>query len=461
MSASLLQSAQYPAEECELGVVHLGLGAFHRAHQAVFLDDLMQASGDLRWGIAAVNLRAADRPRFKQIASKDGYVLKTMSFDGAESFRLLRPHRLFVDWSDDAEAAEALLASPSVHCVTVTVTESGYYLDEHGKLDPSTALISAELNGGPGQSIYAYLSGALAARKQARLGAITVLCCDNIRQNGRMLERNFLAYLRLSDQHELAQWVGENVTFPCSMVDRITPQPHPQHAADVATHFDRIDDPTVMAEDFIQWVIEDRFAGERPALEQVGVTITQDVDPFEEAKIRILNGGHTSLVYLAAQAGLTHFDQAMRDPELRAHFDALETEEVLPALGDAVPFDTRAYLEVIAQRFSNTHIGDTVERISADGFTKFPVFLNPTIEGCLARGHMPRHTLRSIASWYRFCRRARDGELPFAYVEPNWALLAPLLDDPADFVACDLLWGPIVRQYPEFAPALHQAIKDC
>jgi len=463
MSSPALFETAYNRSDCEIGIVHLGFGAFHRAHQALYVDDYMDQTGDLRWGIAAVNLRAAESPSFAPLKeAQHGYVLKSMSGSGEIDFRRVRSHVKFSDWADNAEEAEELLARPSVHMVTITVTESGYYMDETGALNPEDPTIVAELGGGAACTIYAYLTRALARRKAAGLGGISILCCDNIRRNGKMLQRNLFAYLNLIGAEDLVEWVRAWVTFPCSMVDRITPRTTEKLQSEVDALFGPSPFVPIMAEDFTQWVVDDEFAAARPDLKKVGVTFTKNVDPYEEAKIRILNGGHTCLAYLGALAGHHTFDQAMADPQLFAHFEEFERNEVLPALVDELPFDKNLYLDQIITRFKNASIGDTVERICADGYLKFPIFIHPTLAGCLKHGIMPQAGLRAIASWYVFCKHIEAGTLPIAYGEPYWDNLRELLQNGQvdRFAQSASLWGTLPQDHPEFITALIAAITE-
>jgi len=463
MSSPALFETRYDRSACEIGIVHLGFGAFHRAHQALYVDDYMDQTGDLRWGIAAVNLRAAESYNFAHLnEASHGYVLKSMSSCGDVNFRRVRSHVKFSDWADDAEQAEALLARPSVHMVTITVTESGYYMDETGALNPEDPSIVAELGGGVPRTVYAYLTRALARRKAEELGGISILCCDNIRRNGKMLQRNLYAYLDLIGAEDLVEWVRTCVTFPCSMVDRITPRSTEALQSEVDALFGPGPFSPVMAEDFTQWVVDDNFAAARPDLTKTGVTFAKNVDPYEEAKIRILNGGHTCLAYLGALAGHHTFDQAMADPELFAHFEEFERSEVLPALVEELPFDKNLYLDQIITRFKNASIGDTVERICADGYLKFPIFIHPTLVGCLKQGILPRAGLRAIASWYVFCKHIEAGTLPIAYGEPYWDNLRELLQDGQvdRFARSASLWGTLPQDHPEFMTALIAAITE-
>jgi mannitol-1-phosphate/altronate dehydrogenase len=458
---SQIRQTTYDAETCEIGIVHLGFGAFHRAHQAVFIDDYMQTSGDLRWGIAAVNLRGSESAVFADHTS-NGYLLQSVAPNGDSDVRRVRSHLKFVDWAKDQSGAEALLAQPSVHMVTITVTESGYYTDPAGDLKADDPAIAAEMVAGANDkdrtTVYAYLAAGLKARKAEGGAPITVCCCDNIRHNGSMLKSNFLRYLTLIDETPLASWVAANVSFPCSMVDRITPRATQHLADDLSAQTGTVVKHPVLAEAFTQWVLEDNFAGPTPALDQAGVTITRDVNPYEETKIRVLNGGHTCLTYLAALQGIDTFDQAMRVPELFDHFWNFETHEVLPALTLELPFSKQDYLEAIAARFKNEAIADTVARICADGFAKFPIFIRPTLEGCLAQGLMPKFGITSIASWHCFAQHVTAGQMPFDYNEPSWSDLSALIGT-EDFVTSKQLWGDLPITYPAFADALRDEIK--
>ena len=463
-SHKALYATSYDRKACSIGIVHLGFGAFHRAHQSMYIDDMMEETSDLRWGIAAVNLRAAEADAFAQhSADADGYVIKSISPDGQVSFRKVRAHVAFEDWSKNAATAEALLALPTVHAVTITVTESGYYTDDSGALNPEDPTIVSEVSGGKSVSVYAYLTAALKARKAAGGQAITVLCCDNIRENGTKLGANFKQYLTLLGDADLANWVQQNVTFPCSMVDRITPRSSPDLEAETRALFGRDGAAPVIAESFVQWVLEDDFASEMPDLAAVGVTVTKNVHPYEEAKIRILNGGHTCLTYFAALRGLETFDAAMRDPELNAHFWAYERDEVLPALTLDLPFDRAEYLQSIADRFGNAAIADSISRICADGMAKFPIFIRPTLEECFAQGFTPDAGLRSVASWYVFAKHVAAGTIPFTYLEPSWATLEDMLQGDAGldaFCTSKLLWADLPDRFQDFSNALRGAIKE-
>ncbi|MFK7901497.1 MAG: hypothetical protein AB8B49_01530 [Nitratireductor sp.] len=462
-----IDATNYERHACAVGVVHLGFGAFHRAHQAVFIDDYMEQSNDLSWGIAAVNLRGSEAEQFKiacqDIENNDGYYLKSISGDGEVKIRRVRSHVHFEDWSLGRQKAEALLAQSSVNLVTITVTESGYYTDPKGNLNLEDSLIAQETaaNAQPqeSQSVYGYIRAALKERMNTINAPITVACCDNIRQNGKMLQKNLAAYLQACGETELLEWVQENVAFPCSMVDRITPRSPIELGQELSSMVGMEVKSPILAEDFTQWVLQKTDLNSMPDLQKVDVIVTPNVDPYEETKIRVLNGGHTALAYLAALEGIETFDSAMRVPHLLEHFNKFEMDEVLPALTIEVPFSKSDYVKRIAKRFGNVAIGDTVARICADGMAKFPIFIRPTLVGCFKQDILPIHGIKSIASWHQFCVHVAAGKIDFDYLEPSWQELKPMLGT-QEFITSPQLWGNLPKSYPIFAETLRQEISE-
>jgi D-arabinitol 4-dehydrogenase len=407
----------YDKSECQTGIVHIGYGAFHRAHQAVYIDDYMEKTGDLRWGIVAVNLR---NEGFREI---DDYVVKTPT-----SYRMVRSHLDYIDWTKNRTIAKHLLTLPSVHLVTVTVTESGYT---------------------PGSPLFEYLACGLRNRNTP----ITIMCCDNIRQNGTVLETQFLAYLYQTNQYELADWVRDNVKFPSCMVDRITPRTTLELQEEVEYLYRGFGNTAIQTEEYTQWVIEDKFASDFPDLTQVGAIVTQDLEPYEETKIRILNGGHTSMAYLGVLSGYKTFDQVMNDEKHRKHFRQLQNEEIIPSIDIELPFDIHEYVDKVEERFSNSTNVDDLERICMDGFTKFHTFVVPSLRKCLDEGKRPMHIYKSIAAWYIYAKRFSRGCTKIRYNEPNWVLLEPLLAEGNmdAFVSNERLWGDIPKTYITFS----------
>lgn len=406
----------YNKSECHTGVVHIGYGNFHRAHQAMYIDDYMEKTGDLRWGIVAVNLR---NEGFREI---DDYIVKTPSMH-----KMVRSHLDYIDWTKNRTIAKHLLTLPSVHLITITVTESGYT---------------------PGSPLFEYLACGLRNRKTP----VTIMSCDNIRQNGIVLETQFLAYLYQTNQYELALWIRENVKFPSCMVDRITPRTTEALRRAVDAIYPGYGKTAVQTEEYSQWVIEDKFASDFPDLTRVGAVITKDIEPYEETKIRILNGGHTSLAYMGVLSGYRTFDQVMNDPSHRDHFRNLQKYEIAPSIDIDVPFDIYDYIDTVEERISSETNVDDLDRICMDGFTKFHTFIVPSLRKCLEQGKRPIHLYKSITAWYIYSKKFARGCTKIRYNEPNWILLEPLLRDGAveTFVQSERLWGDIPKKFITF-----------
>ena len=290
---------------------------------------------------------------------------------------------------------------------------------------------------------------------------ITLLCCDNIRENGLMLEKCLKKYVKESNELELLKWIEKKVSFPSCVVDRITPRAPEYLANEVKEKFNIDEKCSVMAEPFIQWVIEDNFIGKRPDLEKVGVQFVKNVFPYEETKIRILNGGHVALSYIGALKGHKTYDEAICDNELQNYFFELERKEIIPALGNEAPFDLEEYMNIIFERFKNTNIGDRLERIAMDGVGKFPIFILPTINKCFELKIIPENSIESIASWYIFMKKIDDKTLQFNYYEPRWEWIKQYLKDEMldQFIFNSDLWGETPIKYPMFAEVLNKKIQ--
>ena len=452
----------YAKEDIQAGVVHLGVGAFHRAHQAMYFDRLLALDEGKKWGLTGVNIRPQDSAMFARFRQQDGeYVLKTMAPDGAAEYEHIRSIVRQIDGAQTPQLVDEAIADANTQLVTSTVTEGGYYLDENRTLMLAHPAIKADIEGAR-NTLYAFLYAGLKLRSETSKAKVTLLCCDNLRHNGELLETGLMQFLAAKHDHQLADWVTENVSFPCAMVDRITPKPSPIHVQDVQERFGVDDEMTVMGEDFVQWVIEDNFAGEKPALDLVGVQFVEKVDPYEEAKIRILNAGHTCVTYQAALKGLTYFDEAMRDDELKQYFTDFIKQDAIPAIGESI-VDLQAYFEIIAARFSNTNIGDTVDRICTDGYAKFPIFVYPSLVGTYRLGKTPEKTIQGIACWFVFIHKVAAGQLDIQYHEPNANAMTAFTNDDAGihaFATDAYLWGNVPTDYPSFITDLSQAIQQ-
>ena len=391
-----------------IGVVHLGVGNFHRAHQAVAFDDLLEG-GDPRWGVCGVSLR---RPAMRDaLASQDGlYTL--LERDGAGTrVRVLGALREMLVAPEAPQRVTRRLADPGTRLVTLTITEKGY--DETG----------------PGSAIAVLLAG-LAARRAAGAGGLTLLSCDNLSRNGARLHARLHASAAALDP-ALADWIGRRIACPDGMVDRIVPATTAAEVAEAAARLGVHDAWPVAAEPFTQWVIERRFDGEAPALERVGVQLVDDVAPWEAMKLRLLNAAHSALAYLGAPAGLATVDAAIAEPRLRAFVDRLwaQAATTLPA---SVRPEAPAYARRLMARFANPALHHRLLQIAADGSRKLPQRLVATL--CEARrAGLPHDALLcAIAAWIRYCagRDEAGGELPLD--DPLAARLRAIATAPGD-----------------------------
>ncbi|MGB7196444.1 MAG: D-arabinitol 4-dehydrogenase [Collimonas pratensis] len=393
--------------------LHIGAGSFHRAHQAVYLHHLME-SGDHSWSLALANIRDDMTPLLDALERQDGaYTLETVTPGGVRSYEVIRSIKTIVPWDASLLELTAIGARSSTKVISFTVTEGGYYLDHHYHLDTANPDLAADLQGEL-NTIYGAMSAILRARAAANGGPVTLLNCDNLRHNGERFHDGLLQFLELRGETSLKQWVSAHTRSPNSMVDRITPRPTDEVRARVAQACGAPDPCALMAESFIQWVIEDDFAAGRPALEKVGVEMVKSVLPYEEAKIRILNATHSCVAWAGTLVGLDYIDQDCARPDIRKMAFDYVTQDVIPCLTPS-PLSLENYRDTVLERFSNPDIQDSNQRVAADGFSKIPGFIVPTLQECIARGVVPHATLVLPALFFLFLQRWAKGELPYAY----------------------------------------------
>jgi D-arabinitol 4-dehydrogenase len=431
------------AEDAPL-ILHIGIGSFHRAHQAWYLHRLLEA-GETNWSLAAASIRSDMVPLLDCLRQQGGtYTLETVTPEGYREFELIRSIRRVVPWDPDLAALVETGAEPNTRIISFTVTESGYYLDEHHRLDLANPDLAADLDGAR-RTIYGTIGSILRARMESGAGPLTLLNCDNLRSNGERFRGGLLEFLARRGERAVVQFVHEQTTCPSSMVDRITPRPSAEVAVRVreATGFD--DGCPVMAESFIQWVIEDDFRAGRPSWELVGAEMVDSVLPYEEAKIRILNASHSCIAWAGTLLGLEYIHEGTNDPDIREMAYDYITDDVIPCLTPS-PLDLVSYRDVVLDRFSNPYVLDTNQRVTADGFSKIPGFIVPTLRELLARGAPLDSTAMLPALYYLFLLRWHWSELPYAYQDGvmDEAATHAMLDGPeplAAFCRDRQLWG--------------------
>ncbi len=388
-----------------LRIVHLGIGAFHRAHQAVYTQE---AGGG--WRITGVSLRS---PQVRDaLVPQDGLYTLTERFNGRTEIRLLTVIDTVLVAQEDPEAVIAALADRDTHVVTLTVTEKGYYrLPDSGTLNHDDPAVAGDLRGDTPQSIYGFLAQALARRRAACTPALTIVSCDNLPGNGALLLRLLNQFLETVDP-DLANWARGHIAAPDTMVDRIVPTCTVTDRTAVQAKLGMKDAAAVISEPFRQWVIADHFAGARPNWEEGGAQIVPDVAPFEMAKLRLLNASHSTLAYIGIQLGYAHVHEAVADPLLREFILRQMRREAVPCLSRAPDLDPETYIEAIIERFGNTDLHHRLDQIAMDGSQKLPQRWMATIETRLNHGlESPCH-LASVAAWFVYTSAEYTAEDP-------------------------------------------------
>ena len=450
-----MTSAAAPTPATPFVILHLGLGSFHRAHQAVYLQQLID-SGDTQWSLSGANLRPDMAELLAALRAQGGaYTLETVSPAGEYRYQRIESIREVLPYEPTLAAVIARGADAATRIISFTVTEAGYYLDAKDQLDLAFADLASDVErakkGEAGETIYGALSAILRARRAANAGPVTLLNCDNLRHNGERFRAGLLEFIALSGDTVLLDWVREHTTCPNAMVDRITPRP-PVELRERVRLATAVDEPSgVTAESFIQWVIEDDFIAGRPAWEKVGVQLVDSVAPYEEAKIRLLNATHSCIAWAGTLIGLQFIHEGTHTPAIRQMAFDYVTDDVIPVLGTPgapSPVDLPAYRDVVLERFGNPAIRDTNQRVAMDGFSKIPGFIAPTVRERLARHEsidsvamLPALFLAFLQCWHR-------GEIPYTYQDQSMDVAAAqamceATDPVAAFCADATLWGPL------------------
>jgi mannitol 2-dehydrogenase len=388
------------------GIVHIGVGGFHRAHLAAYLHDLL-AKGATEWSITGSGVMPADARMAEVLAAQDGlYVL--VEREGTEARGEVVGSIIdYVYAGDETATLLARLVEPATHIVSMTITESGYPV-EHGRFVVSDALEVDSVADEP-RMPFGVVVRALDARRRAGLPPFTVLSCDNLPGNGDVARIATLGAAALRSD-DLAAWLHRHGAFPNAMVDRITPMTTDTDREFVQAAYGVIDDWPVTCEPFRQWVLEDTFSDGRPPFEEAGVLMTTDVAPYERMKLRLLNGSHSGLAYLAALAGLTYVDEALAQPAISRFMRRLMHDEVAPTVPPPPGIDLVAYQDELVKRFSNAAIGDRISRLCLDGSSKFATFLVPPLVEQIERDGPLRMLAVVFAGWCRYLHgRADDG----------------------------------------------------
>lgn len=446
-------------------ILHLGLGSFHRAHQAVYVHELRR-QGDTGWAIVGGNLRPDMAETIAALQAQGGrYTLETVTPQGERSYMRIESIERIIPYQDDLAPLIAVGADAATRIISFTVTEAGYYLDAANQIDwanfPDLRVELAAVQAGQaGHTLYGGLVSILRARMAAGAGPVTLMNCDNLRHNGDRSRGGLLQFIDALDDAALKAWVLENTSSPNAMVDRITPRPTPDVAERVkaATGWD--DRAALMGESFIQWVIEDRFIAGRPAWEAVGVEMVDSVQAYEEAKIRLLNATHSCIAWAGTLAGYQYIHEGTHDPAIRQMAYDYVTDDAIPVLLPC-PIDLERYRDVVLDRFGNPAIADTNQRVAMDAFSKIPGMIAPTIRDKLARGGSFDSVAMLPALFLAYLQRWHAGQIPYAYqdqaMDPAVAhAICEAADPVAAYAADTTLWGEMASD-PRLVAALRQA----
>lgn len=393
--------------------LHIGLGSFHRAHQAWYLHRLMtQHHAD--WHIAAGNIRPDAEQVVTALQAQQGrYVLETVSPQGDRVYEEISSIQKLLPWQADLQPLIDEGAKAETKVIAFTVTEGGYYLNTAHKLEVNNPDLACDLRG-EHKTIYGVITKILLRRMANGAGPLTLLNCDNVRHNGERFRDGLVEFLELTGQPDVIEWLKASASCPNTMVDRITPRPAAELSARIKEKTGIDDRAPVMGESFIQWVIEDNFRAARPNLEAVGVEMVDSVIPYEEAKIRVLNASHSCIAWAGTLMGKQFIHESTLNKTIYRIADRYITEDVIPCLGDN-GIDLATYRDVVLQRFTNPYIEDTNQRVAADGFSKIPAMITPTLVECYQRGAVPEATAMLPALFFVFMQQWHQHQLPYEY----------------------------------------------
>ncbi len=458
-----IRQPTYRRDDISVGIMHFGVGNFHRSHQAMYLDALFNAGEARDWAICGVGVLPQDARMRDALVSQDmRYTLVERFPDGTARARSIASIAEFLFAPDDPEVVIERLTDPAVRIVSLTITEGGYNVDEAtGEFDLADPAVAADLrDGAVPRTVFGLIVEGLRRRRDRGVAPFTVMSCDNLQGNGHVARRSFLAYASAKDS-ELGDWMAGAVAFPNSMVDRITPVTGDEERQFVADHYGFEDAWPVVSEGFTQWVLEDRFTAGRPPLERAGVQIVEDVVPYEKMKLRLLNASHQALAYFGYLLGYRFAHEAATDPLMETLLTRFMIEEAEPTLGPVPGVDLTEYERNLVERFANPYVRDTLLRLATDGSDRIAKFVLPIVRDRLAAGKPVELAAAIVASWAVFAggvdeqgariplvdRQLETVERVAAHVDDPRALLADAVEIFGEAVTEDAFAVPFSRIY--------------
>jgi mannitol 2-dehydrogenase len=450
--AGKLPTPTYDRSRVTTGVVHFGVGGFHRAHQAMYHDRLMNDGKALDFGICGVGVMPPDRRMKEVLDAQDGlYTLVLKHPDGTYEPTVIGSIVEYLLAPDDPEAVIEKLVAASTRIVSLTVTEGGYNLHAvTGEFDTTNSDVVQDLEpGARPRTTFGLITEALRRRRERGLPPFAVMSCDNLQGNGHLSQRVFTAFARLRDP-ELGDWVEREVRFPNSMVDRITPVTTDADRAEVRDRFGVDDQWPVVCEPFTHWVLEDSFSAGRPAYEDVGVQLVGDVVPYELMKLRLLNASHQGLAYFGYLCGYRLVHEAAQDSRFRRFLRGYMDEEATPTLAPVPGIDLDDYKRTLVERFSNPQVRDTIARLCAESSDRIPKWVIPVIREQLSRGGEIKRSAAIVASWARYAEGVDEQGQPIQVVDRLKDRLMEIArrnrEDPEAFIAIRELFGDLADE---------------
>ncbi|WP_026783283.1 mannitol dehydrogenase family protein [Pleomorphomonas koreensis] len=453
----------YDRSKVTTGIVHFGVGGFHRAHQAMYLDRLMNRGEALDWGITGVGVMPSDQRMRDALNGQDGlYTLMVKHPDGHYEASVIGSIIDVLYAPDDPEAVIELMAAPSTRIVSLTITEGGYNFHHvTGEFDLGNADVVHDLAPGAApKTVFGLVTEALRRRRARSIAPFTVMSCDNIQSNGDVAKKMFCAYASAKDV-DLGDFIASHVAFPNAMVDRITPVTTKEDIAEVARRFGIDDAWPVVCEPFTQWVIEDHFPLGRPAFEKVGAQMVADVVPYELMKLRLLNASHQALTYLGYLAGYRYAHEVTGNPLFAKFLLDYMTLEGTPTLSPVPGVDLDDYRRTLIARFSNPEVRDTLARLCAESSDRIPKWLLPVIRAQLKTGGDISRSAAVVASWARYAEGKDEEGRPIEVVDrlkdKLMAIAAHNRDNPTAFIENRELFGDLADE-PRFVDAYREAL---
>ena len=467
MENEKIKTVDYDRSNVKSGILHIGVGNFHRAHEAYYTDQLLRLDpSQSDWAITGAMLLPSDERLYNALNDQDGkYTLTVCGRDGKDEAYEIGSIKEVVWAVKDPEKVIGKIADPATKIVSMTITEGGYNIDkETGEFDLSNEAVRKDLaNPSSPETVFGFVAEGLRKRRADGAGKVTILTCDNLQHNGNTAKKAFMSFIEAQDP-ALAEWAKENVTFPNSMVDRITPATRPEDVERLNKKNGTDDKAPVYCEDFIQWVVEDDFAAGRPKWEEVGVEFTDDVAPYENMKLSLLNASHSLLSYPSFLSGYRKVDEAMKDGRIRKFvrdFMDIDVTPYVPAPGNT---DLEGYKQTLIERFSNSSVSDQVARLCFDGLSKFPVYIIPNLTKMVKEGKDLTRVAYLFAAYYDYLRfHTDDNGEKFEIAEP-WmdATVEKALasGNPLDFLDIPAFAGAGLRESKAFTDLYLRFVKE-